>query len=62
MKSAGKTLEVAAGTLVTFLPGERHALHGLEDGRMVLMLDPGPRWDTTPRPRHPTTTTVESLD
>ena len=42
IESAGGTVECPAGTLVTFEPGERHALRGLEDTRMLLMLAPWP--------------------
>jgi quercetin dioxygenase-like cupin family protein len=40
--AAGKTVECETGTLVTFDPGERHALHGLDDARLLLMLAPWP--------------------
>ena len=42
MESGGETIECEAGTLVTFEPGERHALHGLDDARLVLVLAPWP--------------------
>lgn len=38
----GETVECDAGTLVTFDPGERHSLRGLEDARLLLMLAPWP--------------------
>ena len=31
--ASGETVECEAGTLVTFDPGERHALHGLDDAQ-----------------------------
>jgi quercetin dioxygenase-like cupin family protein len=33
--AAGETVECETGTLVTFDPGERHAVHGLEDARLL---------------------------
>ena len=36
IRSGGETIEGRAGTLVTFDPGERHALRGLDDARPVL--------------------------
>ena len=42
MESAEGTVECAAGSLVTFEPGERHAVRGLEDARMLLVLAPWP--------------------
>lgn len=42
VESAGETLECEAGTLVTFEPGERHALRGLDDARLLLVLAPWP--------------------
>jgi quercetin dioxygenase-like cupin family protein len=40
--ASGETVECEAGTLVTFDPGERHALHGLDDARLLLTLAPWP--------------------
>jgi quercetin dioxygenase-like cupin family protein len=37
-----ETVECETGTLVTFDPGERHAVRGLEDARVLLMLAPWP--------------------
>jgi quercetin dioxygenase-like cupin family protein len=68
IESAGGTVECPAGTLVTFEPGERHALRGLEDTRMLLMLAPWPAIghnaaSETPHDQHlPANATVESLD
>jgi quercetin dioxygenase-like cupin family protein len=68
MESAGGIVECPAGTLVTFEPGERHALRGLEDTRMLLMLAPWPALGhnaatETPHDQHlPANATVESLD
>jgi quercetin dioxygenase-like cupin family protein len=39
---ADETVECEAGTLVTFDPGERHALRGLDDARLLLVLAPWP--------------------
>lgn len=36
------TVEAAAGTLVTFPPGERHSLRALGDARILLLLAPWP--------------------
>ncbi len=38
----GETGECETGTLVTFDPGERHALRGLDDARLLLTLAPWP--------------------
>lgn len=40
--SDGHTVEAAAGTLVTFAPGERHALRAAQDARILLLLSPWP--------------------
>jgi quercetin dioxygenase-like cupin family protein len=40
--AAGETVECAAGTLVVFDRGERHALRGLDDARLLLTLAPWP--------------------
>ena len=40
--ASGETVECEPGTLVTFDPGERHALHGLDDARLLLTLAPWP--------------------
>ena len=40
--AAGETVECEPGTLMTFDPGERHALRGLELARLLLMLAPWP--------------------
>jgi mannose-6-phosphate isomerase-like protein (cupin superfamily) len=42
IEAAAKTVECETGTLVTFDPGERHALRGLENARLLLMLAPWP--------------------
>jgi quercetin dioxygenase-like cupin family protein len=38
----GQTVEAEAGTLVTFAPGERHALRAAGDARVLLLLSPWP--------------------
>lgn len=40
--AAGETVECEAGTLVTFDPGEHHAVRGLDDARLLLVLAPWP--------------------
>jgi quercetin dioxygenase-like cupin family protein len=40
--ASGETVEGEAGTLVTFDPGERHSLRGINDARLLLMLAPWP--------------------
>ena len=40
--AANETVECEPGTLVTFDPGERHALHGLSEARLLLVLAPWP--------------------
>jgi quercetin dioxygenase-like cupin family protein len=42
IEAAEETVECEAGTLVTFDPGERHALRGLDDARLLLTLAPWP--------------------
>ena len=42
IEAAEATVECEAGTLVTFDPGERHALRGLDDARLLLTLAPWP--------------------
>ncbi len=37
-----ETVECDAGALVTFDPGERHSLRGLDDARLLLVLAPWP--------------------
>lgn len=39
---AGDSVECAAGTVITFDPGERHAVHALADARLLLFLAPWP--------------------
>jgi len=55
--ASGETAECDPGTLVTFDPGERHAVRGLDDARLLLVLAPWPAADrnTTaeePRAQH----------
>jgi quercetin dioxygenase-like cupin family protein len=38
----GQTVEAAAGTLLTFAPGERHAVRAAADARILLLLSPWP--------------------
>lgn len=40
--ASGETVECEPGTLLTFDPGEPHALHGLDDARLLLTLAPWP--------------------
>jgi quercetin dioxygenase-like cupin family protein len=40
--ASGETVECETGTVVTFDPGERHALRGVEDARLLLVLAPWP--------------------
>jgi quercetin dioxygenase-like cupin family protein len=42
IEAGAETVECEAGTLVTFDPGERHALRGLDDARLLLTLAPWP--------------------
>ena len=42
IEASGETVECDVGTLVTFDPGERHAIRGLEDARLLLVLAPWP--------------------
>jgi quercetin dioxygenase-like cupin family protein len=40
--TSGETVECEAGTVVTFDPGELHAVRGLENARLLLVLAPWP--------------------
>jgi quercetin dioxygenase-like cupin family protein len=40
--ASDETAECAAGTLVTFAPGERHSVHALDDAKLLLILAPWP--------------------
>jgi quercetin dioxygenase-like cupin family protein len=40
--ASGETAECAAGTLVTFAPGERHSVHAAEETTLLLFLAPWP--------------------
>jgi quercetin dioxygenase-like cupin family protein len=68
IETAEATVQCDAGMLLTFEPGERHALRGLEDTRILLMLAPWPAAGhnaptETPHDQHlPANATVESLD
>jgi quercetin dioxygenase-like cupin family protein len=42
VEAAGQAVECGAGTLVMFEPGEHHALRGLDDARLLLVLAPWP--------------------
>ena len=63
-----ETVECEAGTLVTFDPGERHALRGLDDARLLLTLAPWPAAghnaaSEAPHDQHlPVNATVEPID
>jgi len=66
--ASGQTVECDAGTLVTFDPGERHGLHGLDEARLLLTLAPWPAagHNTTaeePHAQHlPANATSEPID
>jgi quercetin dioxygenase-like cupin family protein len=68
IEAAGETLECEAGTLITFDPGEHHALRGLDDTRLLLTLAPWPAEGhnaslETPHDQHlPANATVEPID
>ena len=42
IQTSQETIECDSGTLVTFDPGERHSLHGMQDARLLLLLAPWP--------------------
>jgi quercetin dioxygenase-like cupin family protein len=42
VRAGGEHVECDAGTLITFEPGERHSVRGLEDARLLLVLAPWP--------------------
>jgi quercetin dioxygenase-like cupin family protein len=66
--ASDETVECDAGTLVPFDPGERHAVRGLEDARLLLVLSPWPAagHNTTaekPHTQHlPANATSEPMD
>ena len=51
VEASGETVDCESGTLLTFDPGERHTVHALADARLLLLLAPGLRRNTTPRRR-----------
>ncbi len=42
IEGSGAAVECPAGTVVTFDPGERHAVRALADARLLLVLTPWP--------------------
>jgi quercetin dioxygenase-like cupin family protein len=68
IEASGRTVECEAGTVVTFDPGERHALRGLADARLLLVLAPWPAEGHNAATEHqhdqrlPANATVEPLD
>jgi quercetin dioxygenase-like cupin family protein len=42
VESSGETVDCETGTLLTFDPGERHAVRALADARLLLLLAPWP--------------------
>jgi quercetin dioxygenase-like cupin family protein len=68
IETAEGAVECEAGTLVTFAPGERHALRGLDDARLVLVLAPWPAAghndeSEVPHDQHlPANATVEPIE
>ena len=51
VESSGETVDCETGTLLTFDPGERHAVRALADARLLLLLAPWPAAKHTPRRR-----------
>ena len=68
IEAGGETAECEAGTLVTFDPGERHSLRGLDDARLLLVLAPWPAVghnaaSEAPHDQHlPANATVEPIE
>ena len=68
IETAEEAVECEAGTLVTFAPGERHALRGLDDARLLLVLAPWPAAghnaeSEVPHDQHlPANATVEPIE
>ncbi len=66
--ASGDTVDCEAGTLVTFDPGERHPLRGLDEARLLLILAPWPAAGHNtateePHDQHlPANATAEPLD
>ena len=42
IEASGENVECAAGTLLTFAPGERHSVHAAEHSTLLLLLAPWP--------------------
>jgi quercetin dioxygenase-like cupin family protein len=67
IQTADEKLECDAGTLITFDPGERHAVRGLDDARLLLVLAPWPAAghnapSETPHDQHlPANATIEPV-
>ena len=68
IEAGEETVECDAGTLVTFDPGERHAVRGLEDARLLLVLAPWPaaghnQSSEAPHDQHlPANATIEPIE
>jgi quercetin dioxygenase-like cupin family protein len=68
IEASGEAVECAAGAVVMFDPGERHALRGLDDARLLLVLAPWPAegHNTATEREHdqhlPANATAEPLD
>ena len=68
IETADEIVECEAGTLLMLEPSERHAVHGLEDSRLLLVLAPWPavrsqrRLRRSPHDQHlPANATVQPL-
>ena len=57
IEASGETVECDVGTLVTFDPGERHAVRGLEDARLLLCSRRGRQRVTTRQRKNHTPST-----
>jgi quercetin dioxygenase-like cupin family protein len=68
IETATETVICEAGALVAFEPGERHAVYGLEDARILLLLAPWPATghnaaSEAPHDQHlPANATIKPLD
>jgi len=66
IEAGGESAECSAGTLLTFDPGERHAVRCLDDARLLLVLAPWPAagqdgdWDAQHVPANATVEPISS--
>jgi quercetin dioxygenase-like cupin family protein len=68
IEASGETAKCAAGSLITFAPGERHSVTALDDAELLLILAPWPaakhyiEAEAGDAQRLPANATVESIE